>query len=150
MTQTQHAAGGRKGGRVVVYGDSNCLDSTHLEKACFWLLDALLEYTMTSHVSGLLKNMNRTPYLEFPGEFSMKLKETFLDFFSFTSETPKVQRMPDNNLHTYSKVLDAKDPGSKRELTQCRKLQFESPYFLNITRSFVNQVDREPIETNII
>lgn len=69
MTQTLHAKNGRKGGRVVVYGDSNCLDSTHMEKACFWLIDALLEFTMTSHVSNLLKSMNRAPYLEFPGEF---------------------------------------------------------------------------------
>lgn len=69
MTQTQSEKSGRKGGRIVVYGDSNCLDSTHMEKACFWLIDALLEYSMTSHVSGLLKGMNRAPYLEFPGEF---------------------------------------------------------------------------------
>jgi hypothetical protein len=58
--------------------------------------------------------------------------------------------MPDNNLHTYSKVLDATDATRKRQLTQCRKLQFESPYFLNITRSFVNQIEPEPIETNMI
>lgn len=46
-------------GRIVVYGDSNCLDSTHLEKPCFWLLDALLEYTMTAHVPGSLNDLNR-------------------------------------------------------------------------------------------
>lgn len=68
MTQTQHLKSGKKGGRIVVYGDSNCLDSTHMEKACFWLIDALLEYTMTNHVSGLLKGLNRAPYLEFPGK----------------------------------------------------------------------------------
>lgn len=68
MTQTQDVKNGRKGGRIVAYGDSNCLDSTHMEKACFWLIDALLEYTMTNYVSGLLKGMNRAPYLEFPGK----------------------------------------------------------------------------------
>lgn len=32
-------------GRIVVYGDSNCIDSSHMEKDCFWLLLAFLEYT---------------------------------------------------------------------------------------------------------
>lgn len=74
MMQTQPAIGSRKGGRIVVYGDSNCLDSTHMEKSCFWLLDALLEYTTTSHVSGLLKTMNRASYLEFPGKICFQLQ----------------------------------------------------------------------------
>lgn len=33
-----------KGGRVVVYGDSNCIDSAHMHKDCFWLIIALLEF----------------------------------------------------------------------------------------------------------
>lgn len=52
-------------GRIVVYGDSNCLDSTHLEKPCYWLLDAFLEYTMTSHVPGLLTELNRSTKVKF-------------------------------------------------------------------------------------
>ncbi len=52
-------------GRIVVYGDSNCLDSTHLEKPCFWLLDAMLEFTMTSHVPGLLSDLNRASKIHF-------------------------------------------------------------------------------------
>lgn len=68
MTQTQSGNIHGKGGRIVVYGDSNCLDSTHMEKSCFWLIDALLEYTMTNHINGLLKGMNRSPYIEFNGE----------------------------------------------------------------------------------
>lgn len=55
-----------RSGRIAVYGDSNCLDSTHIEKPCFWLLDALLEYTMTSHVTGLLKGLNSSGQVEFP------------------------------------------------------------------------------------
>lgn len=54
-----------KSGRIAVYGDSNCLDSTHLDKACFWLLDTILEYTMTSHITSLLKNMNRSGKIKF-------------------------------------------------------------------------------------
>lgn len=54
-----------KSGRLAIYGDSNCLDSTHLDKACFWLLDSLLEYTMSSHLTSLLKNMNRSGKIKF-------------------------------------------------------------------------------------
>ncbi|EAA00127.5 AGAP012203-PA, partial [Anopheles gambiae str. PEST] len=52
------------GGRIALYGDSNCLDSTHLEKPCFWLLDSLLEYTMTAHVTSLLRDLNVSRQVE--------------------------------------------------------------------------------------
>ena len=32
-------------GRVAVYGDSNCLDSSHMVTNCFWLLKKILEFT---------------------------------------------------------------------------------------------------------
>lgn len=121
-------------GRIVVYGDSNCLDSTHIEKPCFWLLDALLEYTMTSHVSTILKDLNRSPSVQFtPNSISM----------------PK--RLPNNNLHMYSKVLqpplanDVLNSGGvsdaitkpniqiKRPIPKCNRLQWETPIFLNIS-----------------
>ena len=56
--------------------------------------------------------------------------------------------MAGNNLHSYSKVLDTTDPSKKRPLSKCRQLQWESPYFLNITQTLVKQLD--PIETNMI
>ena len=34
-----------RSGRIVLYGDSNCLDNSHLQKDCYWMLDALLQYT---------------------------------------------------------------------------------------------------------
>lgn len=121
-------------GRIVVYGDSNCLDSTHIEKPCFWLLDALLEYTMTSHISAILKDLNRSPNVR----FSSKLMSM-----------PK--RLPNNNLHLYSKVLhpattnDVLSTGAvndgltkpntqtKRPIPICNRLQWETPIFLNIS-----------------
>ncbi|XP_027072249.1 subtilisin-like protease SBT6.1 [Coffea arabica] len=33
------------GGRIAVYGDSNCLDSSHMVTNCFWLLKRLLNFT---------------------------------------------------------------------------------------------------------
>lgn len=61
--QVQHP---RTEGRIAVYGDSNCLDSTHIEKPCFWLLNAMLEYTMTSHVPGVLSNLNKAHTIKLP------------------------------------------------------------------------------------
>lgn len=56
--------------------------------------------------------------------------------------------MLDNNLHSYSKVLDPNDSANKRSLPKCQNLKWEQPYFLNITRSFINQDDN--IQTNMI
>ena len=42
-----------QGGRIVVYGDSNCVDSAHLTKDCWWLMDAILEYTSMSRLPGI-------------------------------------------------------------------------------------------------
>lgn len=129
-----------KEGRIVVYGDSNCLDATHTEKekSCFWLLDALLEYTMTSHVSGLLKELNHSANIRFDA--------------MATNQMPK--RLPNNNLHLYSKVLmpmSTNDdlannnnnnndltnkppmPLIKRQRPECRALVWETPIFLNIS-----------------
>ena len=46
----QTRARGPGGGRIVVYGDSNCIDGAHLSKPCYWLLDALREYTSAGHL----------------------------------------------------------------------------------------------------
>lgn len=49
-TATDHS------GRIVVYGDSNCLDMSNLDKACYWMLDAILEYTSTMHLPTIFKS----------------------------------------------------------------------------------------------
>ncbi|XP_035919828.1 membrane-bound transcription factor site-1 protease [Anopheles stephensi] len=103
------------GGRIALYGDSNCLDSTHLEKPCFWLLDSLLEYTMTAHVTSLLRDLNVTRQTE-QIEENVKLP----------------QRMPNNNLHLYSKVL-VPHTGVKRPLPACQRLEWEYPVTLNMS-----------------
>lgn len=122
-------------GRIVVYGDSNCLDSTHIQKPCFWLLDALLEYTMTSHVSTILKDLNRSSNIRFA-----------------TNAIAMPKRLPNNNLHLYSKVLmpmasttdghtnsvlnDVQTKTNqqiKRPIPMCGRLHWETPIFLNIT-----------------
>ncbi|VDL95167.1 unnamed protein product [Schistocephalus solidus] len=42
-------------GRVGVLGDSACLDSINLQKNCFWLVDALLDFTSTAKPSTSLE-----------------------------------------------------------------------------------------------
>ncbi|GAB0090196.1 hypothetical protein DMENIID0001_048910 [Sergentomyia squamirostris] len=112
-----HHTAARKGGRIAVYGDSNCLDSTHLEKPCFWLLDMLLEYTMTSHVAGLLSGLNQSGKMH------------------FRQDMISPSRLPNNNLHLYSKVLDQHNGNRKRDLPKCPRFVWENPIFLNITQT---------------
>ncbi|XP_050093002.1 membrane-bound transcription factor site-1 protease isoform X2 [Anopheles aquasalis] len=108
---------GPTGGRIAVYGDSNCLDSTHLEKPCFWLLDSLLEYTMTGHVTSLLRELNSSRRTE-------QLEE---------NQKPP-QRMQHNNLHLYSKVLVTHSSvHAKRPLPKCDRLEWEQPVTLNMS-----------------
>lgn len=109
-----------KSGRIAIYGDSNCLDSTHIDKACFWLLDSLLEFTMTSHLTSLLKNMNR----------SGKLK--------FSTDTHAPIRMTDNNLHKYSSVLKTGTKfNEKRPIPVCPTLKWAFKNSINITSTVI-------------
>lgn len=106
----------RAEGRIAVFGDSNCLDSTHLEKPCYWLLDALLEFTMNSHISNLLRDLNRINQISMPD-----------------SGKALPSRLPGSNLHQYSKVLDPNNPLKKREISSCVHMDWEQPIFLNLT-----------------
>ena len=46
---TERIEGG--GGRVGVYGDSNCVDSAHMKRDCFWMLVSLIEMITTDKES---------------------------------------------------------------------------------------------------
>lgn len=87
-------------GRVVVYGDSNCIDSSHMKKDCFWLLSALIEYA--SH--DLL--------------YSGFKESTSENFIPITDLLP--QRIQESNLKNYSKTI-----GTNR-LLECEKINFET------------------------
>lgn len=111
-------------GRIAIFGDSNCLDSTHLDKPCYWLLDALLEYTMTNHISNLLKDLN-------------KLSKLTSSSSSFVDEKRKQLpvRLAGTNLHQFSKVLHPSLVNQKRSIPKCMRLLWEPPIFLNVTAS---------------
>ncbi|KAF9615388.1 hypothetical protein IFM89_023039 [Coptis chinensis] len=42
------------GGRIAVYGDSNCLDSSHMVTNCYWLLSKILDFTSQNVRDSLL------------------------------------------------------------------------------------------------
>ncbi|WAR11340.1 MBTP1-like protein, partial [Mya arenaria] len=73
------------GGRVALYGDSNCLDNSHMKKDCFWLLSALLEYTSHNMLAPVFEDQELVtlpPIKQLP------------------------ERMEGNHLHRYSKVIE--------------------------------------------
>lgn len=107
-------------GRIVVYGDSNCIDDSHLQKPCFWMLDAILEYTTTGHVATVFtdETQNKAKVLE---------KPSVLD----SGELP--QRMEGSHLRRHSKVLlpETTNTGHIRPLPSCPIITLAVPRPLN-------------------
>lgn len=52
------------GSKLAVYGDSNCLDSAHLKKECFWLLDTLLRFVESGKIPASFKRQSSTSLAE--------------------------------------------------------------------------------------
>lgn len=101
-------------GRITLYGDSNCLDGSHLQKDCFWLLDALLEYTIHGNVPPIIEDRKSSLVLE--------LKQ----------ELP--ERMEGNHLYRFSKVLENHLGSSQsRVLPACPHLVWAQSHPLNIS-----------------
>ncbi|XP_065827385.1 membrane-bound transcription factor site-1 protease-like isoform X2 [Oscarella lobularis] len=105
------------GGRIAVYGDSNCLDSSHMQRDCFWLLDALLQYTAHANL---------------PDEFSHLENQQHRLFLPLKQGKPK--RMEDSHLSRYSKVL-ASNLGEQKllPLPPCPQLAWAKPKPLNVS-----------------
>ncbi|CAF0772169.1 unnamed protein product [Brachionus calyciflorus] len=88
-------------GRIVVYGDSNCIDSSHIKKDCFWLLSALIEFA--TH------NVLYSAFKESTSE-------------NFESKNYKqILRLEKTGFENYSKILD-------KEFLACKKWQDEPEY----------------------
>nr|XP_002122807.1 membrane-bound transcription factor site-1 protease [Ciona intestinalis] len=111
-----HKIPGGNGGKLVVYGDSNCIDDAHLTTDCYWLMDALLHFI----TQGIL-----SPALE-SDKGLKKLKSQF----KVAGEFPN--RMEGNHLFKYSKVLEAHlGKPIPRPLPSCSSLEWELPFFIN-------------------
>ena len=86
-------------GRVVIFGDSNCIDSTFTQKHCLWLLKVFLEYTMNSYKSPLLKQLNSISY------YRNNIREIY------------PQRPKSSRLDKFSKVVKNKNFDIKKRWT---------------------------------
>lgn len=71
-------------GRLVIIGDSNCIDSTFTQKYCLWLLKAFLEYTMNSYISPFFERLNSISYYRnnIQKTYPARLNSSRLDRFS--------------------------------------------------------------------
>nr|CAI5826238.1 unnamed protein product [Callosobruchus analis] len=104
-----------KSGRIIVYGDSNCIDASHLETPCYWMLDAMLEYTSTSHLPSVFKDNQMNKW------------EGAID-----TEIPS--RMEGNRLYRFSKILEGNLGDSQaKPLPQCPHLVWTQPIPLNVS-----------------
>lgn len=81
---------GTNGGHVLLYGDSNCLDSSHMNANCFELLHQLLQRIIESAPSAFLgpESLLADPWVH-PG-YSPPLRRTDINFtaYSRTLSTP--------------------------------------------------------------
>ncbi|XP_062090783.1 subtilisin-like protease SBT6.1 [Humulus lupulus] len=75
-------------GRIAVYGDSNCLDSSHMVTNCYWLLRKILEFT-----SGNIRD---------PVLFSNSAKQ---DSALYEEDNQLPSRRTDVNFSAYSAVV---------------------------------------------
>eukprot|EP00795_Rhopilema_esculentum_P001565 gene1565-16016_t len=103
-------------GRISVFGDSNCLDSAHMEKDCFWLLDMLLEFSATGIIPSVLLDAAGPPLTD-------------------TKAKSSPERMYGTKLHKHSKVLDPLKAGvfKTRPLPPCPSLKWAVSHPVNMT-----------------
>ena len=90
------------GGRVAVYGDSNCIDSVHLIRDCYWLLLALLEFTTSSRVPKLFLQLDENRQMDL--------------------DVPELERLNTSRLHKFSRVIERNytdNINKQRKLPQC-------------------------------
>ncbi|KAJ2954409.1 hypothetical protein O0L34_g2673 [Tuta absoluta] len=94
-----------KAGRLVVYGDSSCLEGG-AARPCHWLLLAALQYALGGHLPSTLKDAATPPH--------HRIKDVHI----IPSELP--QRAEGGRLHVYSRVLAA-DGSGPRPAPRCAR-----------------------------
>ncbi|XP_049884757.1 membrane-bound transcription factor site-1 protease [Pectinophora gossypiella] len=87
-----------KAGRLVVYGDSSCLEGG-TARPCHWLLLAALQYALGGHLPSVLKEAATPP--------QRRVKDVHI----IPSELP--QRAEGGRLHVYSRVLSPDGSGPR-------------------------------------
>lgn len=106
-------------GRLVVYGDSNCIDDSHLQKSCFWMLDAILEYTTTGYIPTIFMNENKKKHKTVKTTSNIEIGKLPL-------------RMEGNHFSHHSKVLMTNGPaGTFKPLPSCPSPIYAIPVLVN-------------------
>ncbi|CAL1681030.1 unnamed protein product [Lasius platythorax] len=106
-------------GRLVVYGDSNCIDDSHLQKSCFWMLDAILEYTTTGYIPTIFMNENQRKHKTVKTTSNIEIGKLPL-------------RMEGNHFNHHSKVLMTNGPaGTFKPLPSCPIPTYAVPVLVN-------------------
>ncbi|XP_031484955.1 subtilisin-like protease SBT6.1 [Nymphaea colorata] len=78
------------GGRIAVYGDSNCLDSSHMVTNCYWLLQKMLDYTSKKVKDPVLfTDTVRQAYALHKDENQLPSRRTDLNFSRYSAVTDK-------------------------------------------------------------
>jgi len=104
---TPHAAG-----KIVVYGDSSCFDSAHMEQDCFWLMDQLLNYTLND------------------GDIPQSMLQYAKPLEGSDEDMPT--RLEGNKLHLFSKVIEKHgDEIIPIPLPTCPSIKWQAPYINN-------------------
>jgi hypothetical protein len=107
------------GGRVAVYGDSNCIDSVHLVRDCYWLLLALLEFTTSSRVPKLFLQLDENRPMDV--------------------DVPELQRLNSSRLHKFSRVIEqptGEHVFKQRDMPKCvndQSVKPSEPLLVNAT-----------------
>lgn len=103
-------------GRLVVYGDSNCIDDSHLQKPCFWMLDAILEYSTTGRIATIF--MDENSHSNNNNEKLHSLENNILP-----------QRIQGSNFKRHSKVVASESTGTGhyRPLPSCPTITLALP-----------------------
>lgn len=113
-------------GRFSIYGDSNCLDSAHMQKDCFWMLEALLQFSTTGNFPLIFQTPIKEEDLK-----SNRIEESATDSHK-ESFDDLPHRMDGNHLYRYSKVLEHHlGTPHTRSLPSCLSLKYETAVPLN-------------------
>lgn len=77
-------------GRIAVYGDSNCLDSSHMVTHCYWLLKKLLDFTSANIKDPVLfsTSVKRTAAL-YQADNQLPSRRTDIDFSMYSAVVGK-------------------------------------------------------------
>ena len=114
--------------RLSIYGDSNCLDSAHMQKDCFWMLEALLQFSTTGTFPIIFQHSVKEEEIK-----TNELETTNTDNKNeIMDDMP--HRMDGNHLFRYSKVLEHHlGTPQTRSLPSCLSLKYETAVPLNQT-----------------